>query len=238
MTNKTHKFTLHTPTNIFLIYMQEFNNQPQFPSERQESRTRNPGASRKSSAKKIYLILGLVLVILAAGALFLLSRSPETEEEAPQQEFETITFEENIEEQPSPTPTSEPIDKSEIKIQVLNGTGIARQAAYLEGILLDLGYEDINTGNADQQDYDSTQVTFASDLSDQVRQEIFDELEKVYQRVQTSTQELEDYDVSIIAGLRQGQELPSPTPTSQPQPTPTEAEAEETTPTPTATPTP
>ena len=46
-----------------------------------------------------------------------------------------------------PTPTIAQIDK-DIKIQVLNATDINGQAAALKGILVNLGFENVSTGNA------------------------------------------------------------------------------------------
>ncbi len=215
--------------------------QPQFPSQQRVPGKRIHAEQRpgRGPSKKIFLILALIVIIIVAGVLFFLSRSSEENTTPEETEFETVNFEQQ--ETSSPTPTPEPIQRSEIKIEVLNGTGIAKQAAFLQEKLEELGYEQIETGNADDQQQEETTITVSPNIPNQVRQEIFDELETIYKRVNTSTKSLTDVDIQIIVGLRKEQELPTPTPTSseKPQPTPTDTDAEESpTPTPTSSPTP
>ncbi|MGB9883045.1 MAG: LytR C-terminal domain-containing protein [Microgenomates group bacterium] len=56
---------------------------------------------------------------------------------------------------PSPTPT---IKKEELKIQVLNGSGIPGKASEMKEILKKKGYQEIITGNADNYDYKLTEI--------------------------------------------------------------------------------
>jgi len=56
-----------------------------------------------------------------------------------------------------PTPTSTPaFKKEELKIKILNGSGITGKAAALKKVLQDDQYGEIITGNADNNDYQST----------------------------------------------------------------------------------
>lgn len=125
------------------------------------------------------------------------------------------------------TPSPEPVDKSSVSIKVENGTGIAGEAGYLQGVLANLGYTKIEAGNADTQDNSSTQVTFSADLSQSVIDEITNKLESLYEKVETKTSSTQtSSDVIIVTGLRKGAtpkpaadtttESPSPTPTSTP----------------------
>jgi len=56
---------------------------------------------------------------------------------------------------PSPTPS---FKKEELKIQVLNGSGIAGKASQMKSILNKKGYQEIITGNADNYDYKITEI--------------------------------------------------------------------------------
>lgn len=60
-------------------------------------------------------------------------------------------------EHPSPTPTPS-FKKSELKIQLLNGSGIAGKASELKDILTKKGFQEIITGNADNYDYKLTEI--------------------------------------------------------------------------------
>lgn len=178
----------------------------------------------------IFIIIGILIVI---GVVFLL-KEPNIEVEPTQAPTETPVQEQN----PTPTETPEPIDKENISIQVLNGTGISGQAGYLKDQLQSLGYSDVEVGNADEQDYEETQVTYSSSLDDRVKQELTDRLKTIYEDVKEVNASLGGYDIVIIAGLRKGQVLPTDTPTAAPTksvtPTPTGTPS----PTPTGTPSP
>jgi hypothetical protein len=94
----------------------------------------------------------------------------------------------------------------------------------LQGELEDLGYSNIEVGNASSQDYEETRVTFSSSLDDAIVDEITELLEDTYQDVSVDTSSSQDVDVSIITGLRIGQtarpeETATPEPTTSPTPT-------------------
>lgn len=202
--------------------------QDQTATQEQPQETKYPSSKKK--AKRKWLILVFIIIIILAALIYYLFTPPEKEEpEKP----ETKPFETQEISTPTPIPTVEEIDRSQIEIEILNGTGIARQAAFLQGKLEELGYTEIDTGNADEQDHTTTTVSFGSEIPDGVKTEIQNQLEEVYQEVETSETDLGDYNILIIAGLREGQSLP--TPTEKPSPAPTESES---TPTPSPSPTP
>jgi len=92
---------------------------------------------------------------------------------------------------PTPTPTP-PVIREELKVKVLNGSGVAGKAGVVKGFLKDVGYEDILTGNAPSFDYETTVIQFkkgqenvrnlvskdiASEIEDKVAFESLDEEE-------------------------------------------------------------
>jgi len=58
---------------------------------------------------------------------------------------------------PSPSPAAQ-IDRKELKIEILNGSGESGVAKKAADILELLGYTDIKTGNADNYDYRETEI--------------------------------------------------------------------------------
>jgi hypothetical protein len=58
---------------------------------------------------------------------------------------------------PSPTPTII-VNREELRVRVLNGSGITGKAAQLKGLLTDAGYVAVTAGNADRSDYIQSQV--------------------------------------------------------------------------------
>ncbi|BCX14676.1 MAG: hypothetical protein KatS3mg088_359 [Patescibacteria group bacterium] len=175
----------------------------------------------KGSKKTVGLVLLLISLVLIGGAVvyFLsLKKNDNSQKQGTISETPVpIVVEENMES--SPTPTITPVvDKKVISIQVLNGTGIVGEAAYLQGKLEDLGYTSVKIGNATKQDYESTVVTFSPDLDPAVVEEITKELEKIYSKIETKKSSSISGDVEIITGLRSGQ-TPKVSSTSTPKPT-------------------
>jgi hypothetical protein len=195
--------------------------------------------SGRRDKKTVGLILLLIALVLIGGAVFYflsLNKNKEDmqKEEIVRQTSAPIVVEENPVSTSTPTP-EEVVDKKSISIQVLNGTGIVGEAAYLQDALGKLGYTTVKVGNAPKQDYEATQVTFSSDLSSAVVDEITGELKKIYQKVETKKTSSSNYDIEIITGLRSGQTpKASATPKSSATPKPTSA----TTSTPISSPTP
>lgn len=62
----------------------------------------------------------------------------------------------------TPTPTPE-IDRSTIRVKVLNGGGVAGKATVVRNLLREKGYEEILTGNADSFDYEKTEIQVKED---------------------------------------------------------------------------
>jgi len=103
--------------------------------------------------------------------------------------------------------TTEPIatsvPKSAVKIQVLNGGGIAGSAAIAKTFLEGLGYQDVETGNADSYDFETTTVQVKEtkkDLSDL----LIKDLSVKYEAGTSSTflDEENDFDVIVTIGVK------------------------------------
>lgn len=171
---------------------------------------------------KIIIIL-IVLVALGAGGWFLLKEPSFDEVSNGGSELSNLPS-------PTPLPTATPqssVDKSEVTVNVLNGTGVGGEASFLKDKLVALGFADdnIDTGNASSQDggLTTTTVSFSSDLPEDLVSEVVAQLESIYQDVTQKTGS-QSTDIVITTGLRKGQS-PKPsataTPTASPSPTPT-----------------
>ncbi len=188
-----------------------------------------PVATQPKKSWKWLIILVLFLVVIG-GVTFFVFKSSKSGSTLGENTDETLGITDSlISETPleSPTPTPEAVDKAEVRIQVLNGTGIAGEAGVLSDQLKNLGYTEVKTGNASSQSETDTTVTFSTTLSQDVVTEITEKLNGLYTSVKTNTGSTSsDFDVEVITGLRKGQ-------TAQPEATATEAPTD--TPTPTAT---
>jgi len=174
---------------------------------------------KKSANVWVFVFLGL-LVLGGAGIFFFASKGSNNEP-TPTPSFGVIPVDEYTP-KPLATSTPEAVEKADVTVQVLNGTGITGEAGYLQNKLKALGFEKIEVGNADSTDYTDTTVTFKKDLSSSLQEEVKEELEKVYKKVVVKTSSTQSSDIVIITGTREGQTAKSSsTPSSSPKSTST-----------------
>lgn len=179
---------------------------------------------------KIFIILAIVATAAIGGFLILQGLNEETEI-LPSPTSSSLVSEPTSE---SPPVEEEKVDKKEVSIQVLNGTGIPKEGSFLQTELEKVGFADIKTGNAETKNATSAVVTFSNSLSKSIVNEITQKLEDIYKEVDTKTSTGLDFDVVIVTGVRKGATpKATATPTSKATATPSAT----TTPTPTSTPT-
>jgi len=207
---------------------QETNQMPEPIVEEKTPEVGFPMAQPKPKGKINKLVIfALVLLVLVGGGIFLFSRSSKEDNSgiSPTPTVEGLSGPDST---PTETATPSPVDKSDVSIEIQNGTGITGEAAFLQGILKSMGFSDITVGNAAADNHETTTVTFASSLSSALKDEITKKLESTYDDVDTKTSSTQKTDVLIVTGLKKGA-TPKPTATATPTPTSTT--------TPTATPT-
>lgn len=185
-----------------------------FPTPSDQLVNRDPSESKKSPFGIILIIVAILLLISGAVWYFFFNGS--------QEESTIEVVNESIEPTiivptDTPEPTQVSINRDEIKIQVLNGSGITGEASYAQGVLANLGYSEIKTGNSDKKNQEMTTITYKSSVSEASITEISDKLKTIYEEVTlkeaTSSQV---YDIIITVGLRKGQKLPTAVPTAKP----------------------
>ncbi len=206
--------------------------QPQPQQTPQNINVSQPSSRRtgKGGKKGLFIVLILVLVMGVGAGLFFLGRARQGEVEASPTPFVSGFGDIAT---PEPTSSPEPADRADVEISVLNGTGIAGEASLLQGKLRDLGYTEVEAGNATNQDNEATTVTFSSSLSESIVEEITELLEETYKTVKSRTSSSVTVDVEIVTGLRKGatakpeatatpESTASPTSTASPSSTPTQ----------------
>ncbi len=224
--------------------MQE-SNQPQEQSS-YESRESSSGVSfptvgepKKSGGVKTLLIVGVLVLVAILGFVIYKSASNKTSDVTDEPtSFDNLTTPSDQTVQtstsaPSATPSAK-VDKSKVRIQVQNGTGITGEAAYLQTQLGNLGYSNIKVGNSSST-VTTTSVTFSNSPDSTVVSEITQKLNSIYQTVNAQTSASATFDVVVVTGLRKGATAkpsaspvssaspstsPSATPTRSPSPSP------------------
>lgn len=182
-----------------------------------------PQPQKKSSAKTL-LVLGILILVLVLGFIIFKNGSNEETEELTPTPYSNFIEDDNSVSDSTPEPTSTPkaVDKSDVKINIQNGTGVAGEAAYLQTQLKTLGYSNMTAGNASSQDETTTTVTFAKSLDQTVVDEITKKLKDIYQDVSVKTSSTATTDVVVVTGTRKGAtSKASATPSASPKPTST-----------------
>ena len=103
----------------------------------------------------------------------------------------------------APTPAEEVINLSQYGVIVKNGSGVAGGAQNASDILLELGFEKIDTGNADNYGYKETFINVSENIPKNEVEKIIFALNKEYE-VATEAGDIGDseYDLEIIVGKR------------------------------------
>lgn len=152
---------------------------------------------QRVSIKQVLVIAiptAIVVGTLTGGILFYVSKN------------KASSFEKKVTPTTTPiaTPTSTPaplLEKGDLQVKVLNGSGVKGAAGVAEAFLEGLGYEDIETGNASLYDYEETEVSIKEDKEeylDMIIEDLSDEYE-----VSTESGVLDedsDFDVEITIG--------------------------------------
>lgn len=104
--------------------------------------------------------------------------------------------------EPTRTPTPTPkIEREKIKVKILNGGGVPGKATVVKNLLKEKGYEEILTGNADNFDYDKTEIQVKKDdksFADLMAADIKDNSSSP--KVTSDLDEKEAPDVIVIVG--------------------------------------
>lgn len=120
---------------------------------------------------------------------------------------------------PSPTPTLVQVNSAalsntvtessktatvrpaELKVQIINGTGVAGQAAKTKELLGKLGFTDFDLGNSEGSKSAQTVVLFSSKVSSKTQSEVISELQKTFAKVSTPSSQINSsYDLQITTG--------------------------------------
>jgi hypothetical protein len=101
----------------------------------------------------------------------------------------------------SPTPAASP--SAQLQVQILNGSGVTGVASVTQEFLEEKGYTIVDTGNADNYDYEQTEVLGKEDYEAEVAQLVGDLAEDY---AATASAELvdedEEFELVVIVGKR------------------------------------
>lgn len=157
---------------------------------------------KKDKRGFLLVLITISILIIIGGVVFYFSQreiaNEETESVLPAVEefIEEPTFE--------PIATIKPVDVSLLKVKVMNGTGIAKEASYVESLLTPLGFKDVEKTNATTTDYIDTEVSFSTDVDAETKTAVVAVLEKAYKKVVVKSLTASTYNIEIITGAKAG----------------------------------
>lgn len=188
----------------------------------------------ETSGNKKWVVIIAIAILLGVGAaafMFLRGSSSTTT-------TSTTTPTAFVEE---PTATPEPsVNKADITIKILNGSGVVGEAGRVQKMLEDADFVVESTDNADNYDYETTEIQAKSSVSSTITEEISELLSDEYTVDTSQLGEDEETDIVIIVGVRKNAPTAKPTTASTATTgtvTPTTKPTGSTTPTPSVSPT-
>ncbi len=108
--------------------------------------------------KLFWIVLPVVLIAGAlAGGVFIYKAGIK-QETVQKSQLPSLTPPENLELTPIPE-----LKRENLKLQVLNGRGVAGTAGEAKDYLESLGYQNIEVGNADSYDFEKTEISLKKD---------------------------------------------------------------------------
>ena len=152
--------------------------------------------------KLIFLVLFLLALIASVVGGIYYYKNNMSRKEAATGESESSESEINVTN--TPTPTSEPTDFSKYSVRVLNGSGIPGEAGKALGLIKDVGFADIKTGNAGSYNFTTTVVSLKKDAPSNLYDTLKEKLEKQY-IVEKDSKELEEsseFDIIVTVGTK------------------------------------
>lgn len=181
-----------------------------------------PVKQKSKGGVKTFLGIFILIIFIVGGFLIFKDNGQKSQEPGQTPEANGIM----VDTSSTPTPSSSPVDKSEVVISIQNGTGIVGEAAYIRDIFKVAGYSNFKVGNAETSDNVTTTVTYLSTLSESVKTELTAKLKEIYKEVSVLSSSTQSNDVVIVTGLRKNSTAkpsasPSATPASSPSASPT-----------------
>lgn len=159
-----------------------------------------PSYSERQGGRRKPMVAFFVVLLIIAGViagLFFLGRNQNVDDESTVAPTETESLSVPTEE-PSPTPEPTPdLDRADLSIRVLNGSGVAGAAGDIADILRELGYTVSGTGNADNYDYEGITINIS-----EADEEFLDLLESDLEESATASAVTSSVSASLATGAQ------------------------------------
>ena len=150
--------------------------------------------------KKILLAIFAVLIIAAVISFVFIKQKKQTVSPKKEAEITQVSPLPSPAEESTTAAETEAISKEALKIQILNGSGIAGQAQDLADLLSADNFINISLGNSENKQDTSTTVSFKENVAETIRSSLVQQLEAIFEKVQVETLVESDFDIEITTG--------------------------------------
>lgn len=160
----------------------------------------------QSSGKQVLIIFGVVMIglMLIGGGIFVSRRALQQKGAFVKPIVAPAEIKKDIE----PTPVVEvtrglPLDRADLVVQILNGSGVPGLASKAQDFLTPLGYKEIKIGNAKKYDYPETVIQIKEDKNaylDMIKKDLSVKY-TLAQKIETLSKDSE-FDLVIILGKK------------------------------------
>jgi len=157
--------------------------------------------NKESNGSKGLMIFVIVLILLAVGVVGFVFYKSSSMSNVPLAVNPSPTPEETMEVVPTVATTPKIADKSVVKIQVLNGSGIVGQAGQIATALEKVDFSTPDTGNFDGDKQNDTTVNYKENVDSTLVDEVVTVLKKTFTSVTASVSAaLTDFDIQVVTG--------------------------------------
>ena len=158
-----------------------------------------PKSFLKNNKNILFIIFAALIVISGITFVFIKQKkqsvSPKKEAEITQATLSPTPAEES-----TTSAEMEGISKDVLKIQILNGTGVAGQAQDLADLLKSDGFGNFTLGNSTTADNTQTTVSFKNTVAQSVKNNLIQKLEEIFENVKVENIQESDFDIEITTG--------------------------------------
>lgn len=194
-TNTTITYSLLKKLGKQKKLMKEFNFLPSLQDEK-------PHEEKLIDKKMIFLIILMLMSFSALGITLFLQFGNTSKDSAKPVPSVTVTISPTIESVSPTSSVSASLSKKDIKIQIFNGSGTPGEASNVENTLINLGFINIEVGDAEGAESNTTIVIFSERTPKEYKDEILNELKKTFDNIETQEISTSDsYDVFITTGI-------------------------------------
>jgi len=148
--------------------------------------------------------LGIGLLLFASTLIlysFGILKNPLSQNDKKSQITQIVDDKVNEQEATSEADDNSYLDKNDIKVLVLNGSGIAGQASKVQALVEDLDYLVVDAGNATITGGESTTINYSKSVSPEQKNELEETLEETFENVISQDKIVNpDYDILITTG--------------------------------------